>query len=64
MAQATLRDAMRSIDEVAAGLDSPEQRRRLAVVRVQLSLLAQEIDKPAVPTSMVAVNSLLHCAAE
>jgi hypothetical protein len=64
MAQATLRDAMRSIDEVAAGLDSPEQRRRLAIVRVQLSLLAREIDKPAIPTSMVAVNTLLHCAAE
>ena len=64
MAQATLRDAIRSIDEVAAGLDSPEQRRRLATIRVQLSLLAQEIDKPAMPTSMVPVNTLLHCAAE
>jgi hypothetical protein len=64
MVQATLRDAMRSIDEVAAGLDSPEQRRRLATVRVQLSLLAREIEKPATPTSMVPVNALLHCAAE
>jgi hypothetical protein len=64
MAQATLRDAMRSIDEVAAGLHSPEQRRRLAVVRVQLSLLAREIDRPALPTLVVPVNSLLHCAAE
>ena len=64
MAQATLRDVMRLIDEVTAGLDSPEQRRRLAVVRVQLSLLAREIDKPAIPTSMVPVNALLHCAAE
>jgi hypothetical protein len=64
MAQAILRDAMRSIDEVAAGLDSPEQRRRLATIRVQLSLLAQEIDKPAILTSMVPVNTLLHCAAE
>jgi hypothetical protein len=59
MAQATLRDAMRSIDEVAAGLDSPEQRRRLAVVRVQLSLLAREIDKSASPTSMVPVKQLV-----
>jgi hypothetical protein len=64
MVQATLRDAMRSIDEVAAGLDSPEQRRRLAAVRLQLSHLAREIDKPAIPTSMVPVNALLHCAAE
>ncbi|MGF7211593.1 hypothetical protein GGE65_006210 [Skermanella aerolata] len=45
MTQAALRNAMRAIDEAAAGLHYEDQMRRLAIVRAQLALLAREIEK-------------------
>jgi hypothetical protein len=44
MAQTTLHDTMRTIDEVSAGMESQDHLRRLAIIRAQLFLLSREIN--------------------
>lgn len=64
MNQAALNEAIRLIDEAAAGPCSPDQARRLAVLRAQLWLLAWEAEKNMTLTSTECTDILLRAAAE
>ncbi|UEM24275.1 hypothetical protein JL100_032055 (plasmid) [Skermanella mucosa] len=56
-----LTDAIKSIDEAAAGPCSLDQARRLAVIRAQLWLLARETSKEE---GSIAAPFLIKLAAE